>query len=207
MQELAKFDFARSLDWSNPRLYGQFLAQTYYYVCHSTRLLAASAARIGIEREKLHHRFLKHAAEERSHHVLAERDLTQLGMTLSDFPELATTQALYESQYFRVEHKHPLCLFGYILTLEGVTVLHGPWLYEKTRAAHGDDATGFLRLHAKEDADHLGEGFAMIGTLTEHEQSLVLDNVRFSAALYDVFLRSLARATFGDANARSVAAE
>ena len=32
-----------SADWSDPDIYGNWLAQTYYYVCHSTRLLAAAS--------------------------------------------------------------------------------------------------------------------------------------------------------------------
>lgn len=191
--ELARFESARSIAWQDEAIYGQYLAQTYHYVCHSTRLLAAAAARMGTEREKVHHRFLQHAAEERSHHLLAQRDLAKLGRTLSDFPELPATSALYETQYYRIERVSPMALFGYILALEGNAVTHGPWLYEVARQAHGAEAVSFLRLHAKEDPDHLDSAFAMVAALGAEEQRIVLDNLRFSCAMYETFLQSIVR--------------
>jgi hypothetical protein len=86
----------RQFPWHEARAYAQFLAQTSYYVCHSTRLLGLCASRIGIEREKLHQRFLKHAVEERIHHLLAARDIEHLGFKLRSMPELPITGALYK---------------------------------------------------------------------------------------------------------------
>ena len=34
----------RSFPWENKEAYAQFLAQTYYYICHSTRLLESVIA-------------------------------------------------------------------------------------------------------------------------------------------------------------------
>jgi hypothetical protein len=191
LAEFAKYDRARVVAWDDKATYADYLAQTYYYVCHSTRLLAAAAALFGVDREKLHHRFLKHAAEERSHHLLAQRDLAKLGYSLSDFPELPSTSALYETQYYRIEHVGPLAMFGYILALEGNAVTYGPMAYAAARKAHGDAPTGFLRVHAEEDPSHLDTAFAMIEPLTADEQRLVLENTRFSVAMYDAFLRGI----------------
>src|SRR6187549_486414 len=112
-----EMDAIRGYPFEEPRAYAQFLAQTRHYVVHSTRLLAAAAARMDDEQEALHVRFLQHAAEERSHHRLAEHDLRKLGGQIEQFPELPATQALYQSQYYRVEHQAPTALFGYIFML------------------------------------------------------------------------------------------
>jgi thiaminase len=191
LTELARFDRAATVAWDDKATYAEYLAQTYYYVCHSTRLLASAGARFGVDREKLHTRFLKHAAEERSHHVLAERDLAKLGYSLSDFPELPETCAFYETQYYRIEHVSPIAMFGYILALEGSAVIYGPAAYAAAKKAHGDPPTAFLRVHAEEDPSHLDTAFAMIDPLSESEQRLVLDNARFSLALYDGVIRAV----------------
>jgi hypothetical protein len=191
LAELAKFDRARSVAWDDRSTYAEYLAQTYYYVCHSTRLLAAAAVHFGVDQEKLHHRFLKHAAEERSHHLLAQRDLAKLGFSLEDFPELPSTSALYEPQYHRIQSVSPLAMFGYILALEGNAVTYGPMAYAAVRQAHGDAPTSFLRVHAEEDPSHLDTAFAMIEPLSLDEQRLVLENTRFSIAMYDAFLRGV----------------
>ena len=108
----------RNYPWENKRAYAEFLAQTYYYICHSTRLLAASAARFSQEDQGMHKRFLLHTDEENSHELLALRDLQKLGFSIKDFPEMAQTRILYEVQYYKVEHCDPAALMGYILALE-----------------------------------------------------------------------------------------
>jgi hypothetical protein len=190
-EELAKFNPAVEVPWERAAVYAEFVAQTYYYVCHSTRLLGLAAGRIGVAHEKLHQRFLKHAAEERSHHLLAQRDLTALGRELSAIPERAATSALYQTQYYQIEHVSPVALLGYILALEGVAVVHGPAAFERIRTAHGASATSFLRLHAEEDPDHLPRALAQVAQLESHERAIVTRNLKASCALYRAFLRSI----------------
>jgi hypothetical protein len=182
---------AKQVRWEQRDVYARFLAQTYYYVCHSTRLLGLAAARVSVERASLHSRLLKHAAEERGHHILAERDLTALGFQLSKMPELPSTGALYQTQYYQIEHISPLALLGYVLALEGIAVAHGPHVYERVSQAHGEPSCGFVRLHAQEDPDHLTKAFEEISALSEGECEIVLRNMRFSCALYRAFLRDL----------------
>lgn len=186
--EIQSLGLIREFPWANKRAYADFLAQTYYYVCHTTRLLAVCASRIGVEREKLHHRFLKHAAEERSHHLLAERDVAALGMSLADFPERALTAAMYETQYYRAEHVSPTTIFGYIFALEGVAVVHGPSVYAAVSRSHGDEAAAFVRLHAHEDPSHLDSAFAVIETLSEQEITSIQANFKFTRDLYRALL-------------------
>ena len=52
-----------SINWGNKYIYACYLAQTYYYVSHSTRLLASAASRFTQEESHFHRRFLKHCQE------------------------------------------------------------------------------------------------------------------------------------------------
>lgn len=191
MQRLA---FVRDLPWHDARFYAEFLAQTYYYVCHTTRLLGLAASRIGVDREKLHHRFLSHAAEERSHHLLANRDVRLLGFEIANIPLAPATSALYETQYHRIEHGDPTVVFGYILALEGAAVRHGPSVYEKVLSLHGSGPVSFLKLHAEEDPDHLDKAFEMVETFSAAEQLQIESNLKFSCALYATFLQACKQA-------------
>jgi pyrroloquinoline quinone (PQQ) biosynthesis protein C len=186
--QLQRLDFVRDLPWQDPRFYAEFLSQTYYYVCHTTRLLGLAASRIGVDREKLHHRFLSHAAEERSHHLLAQRDVRLLGYEIANIAEAPATSALYETQYHRIEHQSPTIVFGYILALEGVAVVHGPAVYQRVVGLHGDGPVSFLKLHAEDDPDHLDKAFEMVSALSPAEQAEIARNLRFSCALYSTFL-------------------
>src|SRR4051794_14890478 len=60
--------------------YARYLVEVYHYVKHSTRLLAAAAARLGPERQPLFARFIEHAQEEAGHEEWALSDLSALGI-------------------------------------------------------------------------------------------------------------------------------
>jgi hypothetical protein len=184
-------DAIRGFPFEDPEAYAGFLAQTRHYVVHTTRLLGVTASRIGPEREKLHFRFMKHAAEERSHHLLAERDIVELHRDIADYPELPITTALYATQYFQVEHVEPTMIFGYIFALEGLAVLHGDWIYDRVSSTHGTAAATFVKLHANEDAGHMAKTFDAVARLTDREQDLIKKNFVDTCALYRVFLSTI----------------
>jgi len=187
-------DAIRDYPFANAEAYAQFLAQTRHYVVHTTRLLGVSAGRIGEERERLHNRFMQHAAEERSHHLLADHDLRKIDRNIQNYPELPITSALYQSQYFRVEHTRPTSIFGYIIALEGLAVIHGDWIYDTVCEHHGEAAATFVKLHANEDAGHMEKTFDAVAHLSDAEQGLIKDNFAFTCSLYGVFLDAARRA-------------
>jgi uncharacterized ferritin-like protein (DUF455 family) len=164
-------------------------------VCHSTRLLGLAAARVGVDQEKLHQRLFRHASEERSHHLLAQHDLRAIGFQLDDHPELASTAALYQTQYFQIEYVSAFTLFGYILALEGVAVIHGPSVYQRIKDAHGSEAGAFLKLHAEEDPDHLDKALEVVRSIPERDQAAVRQNLRFSCQNYRAFLEAVNRSS------------
>ena len=160
--------------WTQREAYADWLAQTFYYVSHSTRLLATAAGRFPRDASgnALHQRFAKHIAEEDRHELLAEHDIGALGLTLARFPERDSTRMFYETQYYKVEHQDPIVLFGYILPLEAVAVSRGRWVLEQIEPQYGRAAGTFLRVHAQDDVDHLDKAFAALQGLSGTQSAL-----------------------------------
>ncbi len=186
-------DGLRAFAWRDRRVYGDWLAQTYYYVRHSTRLLAAAAARFTHDElgNSLHVRFAAHMAEEKRHELLALHDLKALGLSLDQFSERPSTRALWECQYYKVEHVDPVALFGYILALEAMSAAHGPWVYEEVAKAHGAAAATFLKLHAHDDEDHVQKAIAMLERIDARGRAAIEQNLAQSTFAYLVMLGEL----------------
>jgi thiaminase len=182
----------RATPWRERSVYGAFLAQTYHYVCHSTRLLALAASRFRFTEEKIHRRFVKHATEEMSHEVLAVRDLANLGLSLSQYPEFPSTRAFYQTQYYMIEHVSPWAFWGYILMLEGLALTKGPWLYNEIQQHHGDKAASFVRVHAAEDVGHMAEAEKALQSLPDQERPIVIDQIANSRFFYCSMLQQCA---------------
>ena len=176
--------------WEDQDSYVTWLAQTYYYVAHSTRLLAAAAARMPFSAlgNQLHHRCAAHMAEEKKHELLAAHDLAALGRRVEAFPELPATRILYEPQYMKIEHVSPIALFGYILTLEAMSATHGPMNLERVVPAHGEHAAAFLTLHAREDQGHVAKALASLASLDESDCRIVLRNIEKTGVAYELML-------------------
>ena len=160
MQRLDKT--LREIPWNKKEVYANYVAQTYYYSRHTTRLLAAVASRIPFHQESLHRRFLKHAAEETGHEKLTLNDLKFLGCDLRDFHELSSTRAFYKSQFQSIQDDGPYAFFGYILFLECLGAEKGNWLYETVAKHHGEKTVSFLKVHANEDVEHVREAFEQV---------------------------------------------
>ena len=179
--------------WSKREPYADWLAQTYFYVRHSTRLLAAAAARFPQDEagDALHHRFARHMAEEKKHERLALHDIKQLGFDASVLIERDSTRMFYECQYYKVEHLGPTALFGYILALEVMSATHGPWVFDAASGAHGANAATFLKLHAQEDDKHTKEALGMLERLSTGEREETERNLRQSTYGYLTILRDI----------------
>lgn len=180
----------RDFPWENKLAYAHYLAQTYYYVCHSTRLLAAAAARFSQEDQGLHKRFLGHTGEENAHELLALRDLQKLGYDIKDFPEFAQTKTMYEIQYHKIEHYDPAAVMGYILVLETVAANDLKWLNEKLTALYGKDCAKFIRVHAEEDPDHVEKALKVIEGLKKDRLPAIDMNIEQSALCYSDMLKA-----------------
>lgn len=173
-----------SIDWKERETCAAFLAQTYYYVRHSTRLLALAASRFEWQGQKAHRRFLKHIGEEVNHELLAERDIQALGLKLSDVPELAATRAFYQVQYAMIEHETPWAMCGYILFLEAAAVARAGWIASEMKKYHGDKTGSFFKVHAEEDVAHLDEIWGLIDQAPEFARQSIKKSLETSAYLY-----------------------
>lgn len=180
------------LPWENKGFYTSFLTQTYYFVRHSTRLLALASARTGWDEETLHRWFALHIGEERGHDRLALADVEQLSKAELE-KEMPETRNLYETQYYKVDHDGASTFIGYILALEGVASQIIPGILPTVSEAHGDKAARFLKLHAEEDPDHVDQGFHKVGLLSAEQIRKIQFNFVQSAKNYEDLLVAIAR--------------
>lgn len=167
-------------NWDQKEIYANWLAQSYYYVCHSTRLLAAAASRFGVDRDQYHTQLTQHIHEERFHERIAIADLKKLGESITNFPELTSTKSLYRSTYYLIDRVHPVCFYGYVFYLELLPQLGGKRVIEIVQDAHGKNTTKFIEVHVNEDPGHVQSYFDLLETMPSDEKRLVLEGF-FSA--------------------------
>jgi pyrroloquinoline quinone (PQQ) biosynthesis protein C len=181
------------LPWNNRSFYGNYLAQTFYYVRHSTRMLATSAGRLSYENQQnLHLRFLKHLGEEAGHEKLAINDLKALGFKPEDYKELDETRFFYESQYYKIEHVDPLAIMGYILYLEVMAQHICPPLTKKITELYGQKAATFLLVHGEEDPHHVEEAHKLLAMLPSASIDIITENLLQSSNAFNLMLNEMA---------------
>lgn len=196
-QELiSSAEIVNRFPWEDPKAYGMWLAQTYYMVNHSTRLVALAGALAEIGNESLHARFIDHAKEERGHQLVCISDIKALGYNLDDFPQLTHSACMYQIQYYWIQYKGPTSFFGYTLALECLAEKFGPEVGQKIVKAHGNKATKFLALHAEADVGHVQEAYRAIDKLTTPQLEIAIENLRLSCSIYRSMLEGSAEFAF-----------
>ena len=179
------------LPWQTKSFYGNFLAQTYYFVSHSTRLLARSMSHFQVDRDALFRRFLSHMSEEDNHEKIALSDLKKLGFNLEDFPEASLTKAFWQSQYYLCDTTKGTALLGYILFLEAIAVETYPKVVDDLYSEYGKKSCQFLKVHVEEDPEHVLHAIEEIEKLSKKEQDDVWKNFAQTAEIYCEMLKSL----------------
>ena len=180
----------KDFPWKDPQAYGLWLAQTYYFVKHSVRLLGLCIARFPDDADAFRMRYSQHIREEYGHEKMCLMDLKEMGMNIEDLEELPETKSFYRSQYFGVDHISSHYLLGYILFLEGIAVHGGKDLYELIKEKHTGPHT-FLRVHVEEDPEHLEKAIAQIDALSEVDKENVLESLDLSSTGYRNILRAI----------------
>jgi pyrroloquinoline quinone (PQQ) biosynthesis protein C len=142
-------------------LYKGYLQETFHFVRHTPRFLAAAASRFTPEFEPVRRRFLEHASEEFGHELLALHDLEALGVpkaeTLASEP-LVPTCALVAFHYYYAERVNPMGLLGTIYALEGLGQDAGPRVAEGLKTMGLDrKAVTFIATHGELDVHHMVE--------------------------------------------------
>lgn len=180
-----------NMNWQDPEFYAEWLAQTYYFVCHSTRIIATAGVKFPITRNALHNKFLQHACEEKNHEILAIKDLKQLGRDINEFYPLPATQAFYQSQYYWINQVSPASVYGYFLVLECLAIQCGPTLMEKLLPHHPIKSLNFLRIHVEEDKEHIEEHNEVLETFDHAETEQIIENLKVSSYMYMQILKSI----------------
>ena len=178
-----------SLPWGDRAFYSNYLAQTYYFVCHSTRLLARSVSHFGVDRNNLYQRFVAHIKEENYHERIAVNDLLAMGLTPENFEQLAITKAFWESQYYKIDQSKGTSLLGYIFYLEAIPV----YSFKDVLKYLPENSCQFLKVHIEEDPRHLELALKTIQELSADEQHEIWDNFNQTAEIYQLMLQEIAK--------------
>lgn len=182
--------FTKTMDWANKDIYSKWLAQTYYFVCHSTRLLAQVMAKVDVD-DPVSKRMISHISEENGHHLMAKKDLKNLGFDISDFEEYGITKAFYESQYYKILFRNPNHFFGYVFMLEALAVDIGAMVHRAAEDAHGNKSSVFIKVHANEDPGHVESALKTMEQLSEKDKEGIKQNFTQTCELYLHILKAI----------------
>lgn len=183
------FNHFEDQPWQDPNFYKNYLAQTFYYVSYSTRLLCLSGGSVGIDKKgwDYHNRCIQHIREEFNHHLMAKKDLENMGSSLEKYAELPSTKTFYQLQFHKIQNESPYALLGYILFLEGMATLAKPVIGRLTEL-YGKKCCTFLGAHYELDSGddgHYEKAIEQIESLGEADKKACLDSFFQSA---DCFL-------------------
>ena len=178
----------KELPWNDKKFYAEYLSQTYYFVRHSTKLLAKSISCFEIHEHELYRQFVHHLNEEMNHDQLALRDLQSLGTSIDQHPEQPITRAFYQSQYYQIETSKGLSLFGYILYLEALAANTCSLMIDQIKESHGTKSIRFLNLHMQEDIEHSERAFQYITSLASERQESIWHNYIQTSDLFQKIL-------------------
>jgi len=185
---ISTFQQFEKYPWENSEFYQSYLAQTFYYVSHSTRLLCLSGGSVGTDDKGwlYHNRCLQHMREEFNHHIMAKKDLENMGGSLDRHPELPATKTFYQLQYYKIQNQSPYALLGYILFLEGMATEAKP-VIDRLIAKYGKKCCVFLGAHYELDSGdggHFEKAVQQIEGLGERDRQICLESFFQSADCY-----------------------
>ena len=175
--------------WTDKMFYANYIAQTYYYIVHTTKLL--QAAKDAATDPELAECIAHHLAEERGHEKWAQNDLKALGFDLKDFPESAVIKQMYGDIYTGIQKSGPAAIFGYAIALEGLSAKVCPMLAPTLHASYGKKAATFITSHAKIDQEHAAESFSILKFFDEAGLRVIADHIVLTEKTYLRFLEGL----------------
>ncbi|MFZ4405308.1 MAG: iron-containing redox enzyme family protein [Pseudobdellovibrionaceae bacterium] len=179
------------LNWEDPQVYAEWLAQTFHYACYSTRIIGLAGCLFDYSRDDLHLKFLEHAKEEKNHEKVLIVDLKNLGLSLNQFEPSQSAKILFQNQYYWIQNVNPVSVYGYFLYLEGLAVEFGPQIYARIQKAHPENAVRYLKVHVEEDPGHLDGHYEFINKLSHTEQKQIEENLIQASFLYRSMLSEI----------------
>lgn len=181
-----------NLPWENKDFYQMWLAQTFYFVRHSTRLIALTASQFPLEYTNFSNGFIEYIDDEVNHEKLCIADLKAFDKKIENFVELSTTSSLYQTQYYWIQHVNPFCFYGYIMALEGFAVKFGDNIHGRVEKAYTHKACSFVRVHVKEDIDRLKQAFEKLKQIPEEYHGHIFENFQLCVNNYLNMLHQIA---------------
>lgn len=174
-----------AIDWSDQKTFALFSSQQYYMVKNSVPFLGLCVSKAD-QYPEFKERCIDHISEEKGHEKLIENDLKQLGIPLQ--PELHTTSAVYQTQYYQIMTKGPLAFLGYVFLLEMLAPAYAPYIMERVT---NKKAMSFLKVHLAEDDGHLESAFKILEKLNENDRKAILDNFLMSLDAYEGMIKDV----------------
>lgn len=178
----------KEFPWTDKQAYASWLAQTYFFVKHTTIFIALTGARLGFENRELHYGVLDHFQGEKNHDLVALNDLKALGHSIDEFEEFLETSAFYQTQYYFIDHVHPIAHLGFATFLEGLAAQFGEEIADKLEGAFGKKANRFIAIHAVEDQDHFEKGCQQLEKVSGKARPFIIQNLNQTADLYQKIL-------------------
>lgn len=131
----------------------------------------------------------RHAEAERGHDEWLLRDLESVGVASTELlsrPPSGAVAALIGAQYYWVLHYHPVCIFGYLMVIEGNPPNRRA--LQDFRSRSGLPASAFRTMleHADLDIDHAAELADLLDRLplsSSHNEALGLSAISTVAGL------------------------
>lgn len=177
--------------WYNQNFYVSWLAQQYYLVQHSTRLLSAFSITIPLAEYAAYKNVLQHLNEESGHDEWLISDMKALGASPKDFKPLPSISGIVKSQYYQIEHDLPISFTGYSQFLEVLAVRVASDVADIVQSSLGDGCVTFLRGHYEADQDHIVNGFERMEGASDIAKEKIIENLSMVADLYNNALRTL----------------
>lgn len=182
----------KQFPWHDKWAYAQWLADSYQYAFHSTRILALAAGYMPTNLTQISNRFITHAAEEKGHEKLLQTDIKNLGLNFADLAVTDEMKVYYRSLYYWVSPAgNPVGLIGWVLSLEGLACRMGPWMHEVTKREYGPKASHFLRVHSDADPEHVAKALQITATLSEKDLAIVSESMSLYCAQYARVLEAI----------------
>lgn len=128
---------------------------------------------IGLFIERIHEYYHKHSAEEKDESEVLLQDLQSVRV----YPGLPDryAMAMIGSQYYMINHLHPVCLLGYLAVQEADFTKKET--VDILADLYGENLCRFMRMHVERDPEHARE----LGELIEEVPKPLQQFVIFSA--------------------------
>lgn len=177
--------------WDQPRGYAQWLAQTYFYTRHASRVSAHAVVCTPVERVELHDHLVRTINEEKDHPPMVIDDLRELGFEIGDFREHPLTSAFYQTLHYHLDRSGPAALIGYFFVIEGAAAKNGPEIFDLVKRSHHGKGLSFLEEHVIADAAHYPAARQFVASLSDGELDVIARCSVMAATIYRAMLDAM----------------